>query len=669
MNTFAFDFETFLIQPGKHVPKAVLFSWARGFEVGEYGVAHMNPRIDSGVFENRDEAKERLRLALEADIVVGANVAYDLAVAGQEWPDLWELIWKAYRDGRVWDVEITEKLIAVGNGELKWRFVRAPDGSIATETREYNLERLALERVRIQLDKNTWRLVYGTLYDKQMHEFPEGALVYSLLDAISTLAVFASQMREDRRYLVDGSRQARAAWWIHLMSVRGFALDVRAVQALEKHLLDERSSRQALLVSYGIVRPNGSRDTNAAAARMVEVCKSKGITPKKTDGGEGTALDEEACLESGDPVLIAYAEYTSLTSTLTKDVALLKEAALAGMPIQSRFDVLKETGRTGSSGGKVKKKADRVNRTAFAFQLQNVKRDPKPRPDGSYPPTTRGCFVPRPGYVLCSIDYGQMELHAWAQVCTTLLGHSELARLLNGGVDVHCKLGAMAISRTYEEVYANRKKEPWAKDARQMAKAGNFGFPGGLGAKAFKAYAKASWGVLLTDAEAIRLYALWKDMLPEADEYFAFVKRLVDEGGNREIIQVGSDRVRGDVGFTDGANGFFQGLAADCAKDAGFFLSEACYLDKSSALYGSYIVNFVHDEFLFELLEARAHEAAFEAVRIMKAAGRRWMPDCPPGCEPALMERWYKDAEPVYDENGRLSVWRPKKLGPMEGFA
>jgi hypothetical protein len=77
----------------------------------------------------------------------------------------------------------------------------------------------------------------------------------------------------------------------------------------------------------------------------------------------------------------------------------------------------------------------------------------------------------------------------------------------------------------------------------------------------------------------------------------------------------------------------------------------------------------VHDEFLFELLEARAHEAAFEAVRIMKAAGRRWMPDCPPGCEPALMERWYKDAEPVYDENGRLSVWRPKKLGPMEGFA
>ena len=70
--------------------------------------------------------------------------------------------------------------------------------------------------------------------------------------------------------------------------------------------------------------------------------------------------------------------------------------------------------------------------------------------------------------------------------------------------------------------------------------------------------------------------------------------------------------------------------------------------------------------FLFEVPADRAHEAAFAVNKIVEAAGRRWMPDCPPKSEPALMERWYKDAEAVY-ENGRLGVWRPKKPGLMEG--
>ena len=27
--------------------------------------------------------------------------------------------------------------------------------------------------------------------------------------------------------------------------------------------------------------------------------------------------------------------------------------------------------------------------------------------------------------------------------------------------------------------------------------------------------------------------------------------------------------------------------------------------------------------------------------------------------ESALMERWYKQADPVFDDNGRLTIWRP----------
>jgi len=423
------------------------------------------------------------------------------------------------------------------------------------------------------------------------------------------------------------------------------------------------SKHAALLTSYGLIRANGSRDTKAAAARMEQVCKAQKLEVKQTAKGK-VKLTEEACIATGDAALLAYAEYTSLSNVLKKDVMSLKAAAGAGMPIQSRFEVLKATGRTGSSGGKIKKGQDR---TAYGFQLQNVRRDPKPNPDGSYPPTVRGCFVPRPGYYLCSIDYGQMELHAWAQVCLDLLGFSDLAKMLNDGIDVHCKLGAMTIGRTYEEVYANRKKEPWAKDARQIAKCSNFGNPGGLGAARFRAYAKGSWGLDISEEQAVKLRDFWFAMLSEARPYFDLIGKLTGDGSNYEIIQTRSGRVRGDVGFTDGANGFFQALAADCAKEAGFQLSEACYACRDHPLFGSRIVDFVHDEFLFEVPIDRAHEAAWAANSILEAAGKRWMPGCPPKSEPALMERWYKDAESV-TENGRLIPWRPKKLGTMEGF-
>jgi DNA polymerase-1 len=341
-------------------------------------------------------------------------------------------------------------------------------------------------------------------------------------------------------------------------------------------------------------------------------------------------------------------------------VAALKEPALKGFPIQSRFSVLKETGRLGCSGGRLKKKEDIANRTAYGFQLHNVRRDPKPdKKTGKMPPTVRGCFVPREGYYLLSIDYSQMELHSWAQVCIDLLGYSELANLLNSGIDIHCKLGGMVVNRPYEEVVQFKKKADWAKDARQLAKAGNFGFPGGLGPDGFVAYAKGSWGLTIERQQGVVLRDNWKIMCPEHRDYFSLISRLTDASGPQAIVQTRSNRLRGGVGFTDAANGMFQGLAADCAKDAGFYLAEACYFNTKSPLYGSHVVNMIHDEFLFEVPIAQSHEAAWEATKIMLDAGKRWMPDVPPTAEPALMMQWLKDAERREDANGRLIPWQP----------
>jgi len=655
VRVFAFDNETFLIQPGKHVPKGVCASWTWG---NVTHIAHYNPR-----FGQREEIFEALREALTtADVLSGANVAFDLAVVSQEFPALWPLVWRAYRDGRVWDISITEKLINIAKGELKWKL--QADGSY--QKAEYSLA--ALVKARFPdfppLDKDTWRLKYGTLFDTPICDWPDGAVEYSLVDAAATHLVQEVQLREPERYLYDSYAQARAGWWLHLMTCHGFRVDPHAVKVLEEHVRASIGRLSAQLQAAELVRKNGSRDTKKAAERVEYVYAALGREVPRTPKGK-VKLSDDVCQESQDPTLLAYAEYTSLMGVLKKDVLALKEAADAGMPIQSRFDPLKETGRTGSSGGTKRKKG--VERTEYSFQLQNVRRDPKPSADGSYPPTVRGCFVPRAGNYLCSIDWEQMELHAWAQVCLDLLKRSDLAKMLNDGIDVHCKLASLITGRTYDEVYKARKTEAWAKDARQMAKAGNFGFPGGLGASRFCAYAKGSWGLDLTERQGKDLRAAWGTMLSEANAYFEYIGSLV-ENGDSEIVQTRSNRLRGGVGFTDGANGFFQGLAADCAKDAGFDLAEAFYTKPERACYGSRLVDMVHDEFLFEVLIYKAHEAAFDANSIMEAAGKRWMPDCPPRSAPALMLRWYKDAESTY-ENGRLVPWRPKKDGLMEGAA
>jgi DNA polymerase-1 len=80
-----------------------------------------------------------------------------------------------------------------------------------------------------------------------------------------------------------------------------------------------------------------------------------------------------------------------------------------------------------------------------------------------------------------------------------------------------------------------------------------------------------------------------------------------------------------------------------------------------STLLGQRPLAFIHDEVLFEFDDdEQVTERAHEAARIMIAAMKLVMPDMNVTAKPALMRRWSKDAEPVYDDRGRLQVWTPK---------
>ena len=272
----------------------------------------------------------------------------------------------------------------------------------------------------------------------------------------------------------------------------------------------------------------------------------------------------------------------------------------------------------------------------------------------------RECFRPRPGYVYAQADYHVFELMALGQTCLDLFGESKLAETLNAGLDPHTEVASRLLGKSYEETAALVKaKDKEAVNARQVAKALDFGLPGGLGAPRFIQYAaKADPPVILTEVQAREYKATWLDAFPEMRQFFAYVDTL--KGANNYTVRLKrSGRWRSGATYCAALNSHFQGLAADGAKAALFLVSRACYVEPTSPLFGSRIVAFVHDEIILESPIDKAPEAAEELSRLMVLGAKEHMPDMNIRAEPCLMGVWSKLATTIRDDQGRLLVWSP----------
>jgi DNA polymerase I len=273
----------------------------------------------------------------------------------------------------------------------------------------------------------------------------------------------------------------------------------------------------------------------------------------------------------------------------------------------------------------------------------------------------REAFVPRPGYVFAQADFPQLELYTLAQCCVTWVGWSKLADALNSGLDPHLQVASLILKITYEEA-AKTKKTDAVKDARGAGKVANFGFPGGLGIDSLVDYAKKSYGVTLTRTQAKELKDYWLAAWPEMQAYFARVNALCDNDSNRATVEtLFTKRTRGNATYCAACNNGFQALGADCAKNAGWLIAKAAYVDIASPLFNARPVAFVHDEFIAEVVDGpRAHDAAFELARLMVKGANVYLPDVPipmSKMEPTLMRRWSKNAVQCWDEKGRLIPW------------
>lgn len=553
--------------------------------------------VDEILYHHSSPSLEKLLVdILSTNRVLGHNIRFDLAVLCRHFPRLVPHVFAAFERGTVHDTRIREQLIQIATGT---------GGQLS-------LDALVKKHLGLDISESKsggWRYRYSTLVDIPIDKWPEAAVKYAVDDVLLTREVFEKQ--EGFPFGEQEAEQLRADWALHLMSVWGMRCDLAAVTALRARLEADVEEHREMLTESRVLRPDGSKDMS----RVRElVQRAYGDNAPRTEKGN-ISTSADVLERSGCEILRALAAIATSRTELSKDLPMLESGTRH--PVCATYNVLVNSGRT----------------SCRKPNLQNLSRRAG----------VRECFVPRAGNIFLACDYDSLELRTWGQACLDICGYSTLAEQYqrDPDFDPHLYTAASILKTTYEELLP-RRHDKEIKRYRSLSKIPNFGLPGGMGPTSLSDYAYASFRIEISEGEARELTDIWKQTYPEHRDYFRHVNEVCETGS---LVQLRSNRVRGNLQYCAAANSYFQGLAADGAKLALWRVSRACYLDDNSPLYGSRPVAFIHDEILLETSEIGYRDAAAELIKIMVEAMEVYTPDVPIRASATAMRRWRKDKE------------------------
>jgi hypothetical protein len=489
--TFAFDTETTLIDDERPwLTPAYVLGGAFDGRVG-----YFVPRDRVGAFLAAHSCVE----------IVMHNAPFDLAVLDTVAPGA-GVYDRLDRDG-VYDTQLMHKLLTLGTV-----------GQTASGKGESTLDRCAELYLGVPLPKEVAdssgrdvRTSYGVWLGRPPAEIEEPYLRYLATDAISTYGVFEA-IRERLISLLDAANETwgfvsttwladsvrRWGWQTHHLQLKA-AIALRAVTA--NGLTLDTAARERLAAGLGrelerlkgdlgrdgyLPGEPGAGKALQAILRTLEAARPGAGLPRTPTGKYATSHDALGELAGRIPFLKTLFEYDEAKKLLGCFVGKMAKPV-----IHPSFNVLARTGRTTSYG---------------ELNAQNLPRDD----------AVRGCFVPSPGHVFIKADYATIEMATLAQAATAQFGlRSEMREAINSGKDLHRLVAARVTGKPEAEV---------TDDERQMAKPINFGKPGAMGLAALKQYAKASYGIDLSDSEVVSLSDAWLGLFPEMADF------LRDEG-------------------------------------------------------------------------------------------------------------------------------------------
>lgn len=220
----------------------------------------------------------------------------------------------------------------------------------------------------------------------------------------------------------------------------------------------------------------------------------------------------------------------------------------------------------------------------------------------------RHIFKASKDHMFIKADFAAQEL----RMAAALSGEKVMLEAFNNGIDLHALMAAKLNNISIDTFKA--KNEAWKKAERQKAKAANFGFLYGMGAKKFVILAKNNYGIELTEKEAeIIKNKFWQT--------YPILKRWCDEERIRcnkrgyALTKGGRKRFFADVskGYCEKINTAVQGSCGEVLLETMLALPDD--------LKG-YLVNTVHDELVFEVpMKVIEDEAKYNALKqaIIKA--------------------------------------------------
>lgn len=629
----SFDLETHLVQPGLLTPPIVCASFCTSLT--EFWLETDKKEIFWYIKQ----------FLLDEFILAGANIAYDFGCVAATWPELLPLIFAKCDRGEVFDTTIGMYLHAIYHGQLEWfgdgvasgiydprtqKRLHNADGKLATRFNLQNSVWITLGRMDAK-DNAAYRKSYALLGETPLTEWPPEARQYPLDDAKNTYDL-AVEMIARYDNLGDMAPQADFAWCAHLASIWGMRTDPERVNKLSLEAEHEYGLFLNRYRDIGFLRPDLTEDSK----RVKEAVRKAygGNPPLTAKGAISTARPQLE--KSGDPILAAFGAGSKIQKVVETYVPFLRAASTC--PVNVKVNPLLATGRASFEG---------------LIQLL-------PRKGG-----IRECFKFCGAGIAC--DYTALEMATLGQAHIDYFDDSPLADAINSGLDLHCTLAAEMSPYSYEEILKNKEDHGFFEHLRWTAKAGNFGYGGGMGAAKFAetiinggatlchsdhdvdkdwytlGFGERSRKVHLCSrcvdtAEIIRkaYYKKW-----QMERYFKRIKRELRENDNR-IQQLRVERARGNCGFTQAANTIFQGLGADGAKASVRAISRECYLYKKSPLYGSRLCVFAHDENIIDTPPEKVEGARQRLEEVMRQAMRIFTPDVNIKVSSKVMEYWTK---------------------------
>jgi hypothetical protein len=721
------DTETFLIGKDAIFPKIVCLSAALRGPASEWNLL----LVSDGDSDFDAQIRNLFSGENKEAIKVFCKAPYDLQVIGKCCPRLIPAIFAQVAEGKVSDLILREKLLVLAtNGDLEWRTL--PDGSRAP--RKYHLADMARDYLgkdlsKVKNDPDAWRLNYHLLSGMSVSKWPQDAIDYAVEDAKLNVEIYELQERRRQEIIAERDHdpfkvetfRMMVSYALSFLTDRGMAVDPVEKRLIEELLAEELApEKMNLLIEKGILEPatpprpakrgvkahrpdcadpktcdcppkmvagKDEKVTATALKKYVEALAKDNpeVTLKYTEPTdkfpEGQLSVDAAWLEDHwhlDPLLEQFYDRQKLQKLVTTEIPRMNWKDAEGKSVTAEvvhpcYDPLKATGRTSSYAQKL----------FPSFNCQNV--DPR----------ARGCYVPRPGHLLFSIDYSQMELGTAAQTCLSLFGKSVLADKINAKVDPHAYLGsqlAAKLDSDFRELLADAEifepdavfgafqdcKESGIKIAtpdgpkdfykhyRTFAKPTGLGYPGGLGPETFRKYAKATYGIVVDLETATVLRQTWRETFPEFVAYHKYINDSCADPFNDGKYRYTSPggMLRSGCDYCAAANGMaLQTPSAEGALYGVWDTVRACF-DPSwlGTLYGkAWPICFIHDEIVGEVLDnAEAHDIVYSIADLMVNAMRLITPDVRAAAQPVLMRRWSKDAEPMFDSNKKLIPWEPK---------